>query len=82
MVERAFEERHIPLQTPFAVHWSVNDVCDGEPEVIDRGDGVMQYRYVIGSGLPNQAHRVTLAAPMNDFSDVIEFREYKPPLRE
>jgi hypothetical protein len=82
MVERAFELKHIPLQAPFEVHWSVNDVCDGEPEVIDRGDGTMQYRYVLGTGLSNEKHTVTLSAPANDFADITEFRAYEPPLHE
>jgi hypothetical protein len=82
MVERAFEEKHIPLQAPFEVRWSVNNVCDGEPEVIDRGDGIMQYRYVLGTGLVNEKHAVTLSAPANVFQYLTEFRAYKPPLHE
>jgi hypothetical protein len=82
MVKRAFDEHNIPLQAPFAVHWSVNNVCAGTPEAIDRGDGTMQYRYVLGAGLPNRQHAVTLTAPANDFTDVTEFRAYKPPLHE
>jgi hypothetical protein len=82
MVERAFEEKHSPLTEPFEVHWSVNDVCSGDPEVIDIGDGTMQYRYVLGTGLANERHRVTLAAPMNDLAAVTEFRVYKPVLHE
>jgi hypothetical protein len=82
MVERAFTEKHIPLQAPFEVHWSVKDVCDGEPEVIDRGDGTKQYRYVLGAGLANEKHTVTLSAKMSDLASVTEFRAYKPPLPE
>jgi hypothetical protein len=82
MIERAFELKHVPLQAPFDVHWSVIDVCDGEPEVIDRGDGTMQYRYVLGTGLSNEEHTVRLSAPANDLADITEFRGYEPPLHE
>jgi hypothetical protein len=82
MVKRAFDEHNIPVEAPFAVHWSVNDVCAGVPEVIDRGDGSTEYRYVLGAGLANQQHAVTLSAPLKDFADVTEFRAYKPPLHE
>jgi hypothetical protein len=82
MLENAFALKHTPLQAPFAVHWSVKDVCDGEPEVIDRGDGTIQYRYVLGAGLSNRKHAVTLSAPPNDLVDTTEFRAYKPPLDE
>jgi hypothetical protein len=82
MLENAFELTHMPLQAPFEVHWSVNNVCDGEPEVIDRGDGTMQYRYVLGAGLSNEKHAMTLSAPANDLADTTEFRAYKPPLHE
>jgi hypothetical protein len=60
----------------------VKNVCDGEPEVIDRGDGTMQYRYVLGTGLSNKRHTVTLSSPPNDLADITEFRAYKPPLHE
>jgi hypothetical protein len=82
MVKRAFDEHNIPLQAPFIVHWSVSNVCAGTPEVIDRGDGAFEYRYVLGAGLPNQPHTVTLTAPASDFADVTEFRAYKPPLKK
>ncbi len=82
MIERAFDSKHIPLQAPFEVHWSVNNVCDGEPEVIDRGDGTVQYRYVLGTGLANERHTVTIASPPNDLPDVTEFRAYDPPLHD
>jgi hypothetical protein len=82
ILQSAFELKHIPLQAPFEVHWSVKNVCDGEPEVIDRGDGTMQYRYVLGTGLSNKRHTVTLSSPPNDLADITEFRAYKPPLHE
>lgn len=81
VVAYAYEWKHIPLQAPFEVHWSVKNVCDGEPEVIDRGDGTLQYRYVLGTGLSNKKHTVILSARMIDLANSTEFRAYKPPLR-
>jgi hypothetical protein len=80
MVGRAFEVNKIPLQTPFQIHWSVANVCGGQPEVIRRADGTTQYRYVVATGLRNGMHTVRLSALQNEFSDT-EFRVYKPPLR-
>ena len=61
MLERAYDLKHIPLQGPFEVHWSVTDVCNGEPEAIDLGNGwTMQYRYVLVTGLANKEHTVTM----------------------
>jgi hypothetical protein len=80
MLEPAFALKHIPLQAPFEVSWSVNDVCAGEPEAIDRGDGTTQYRYVLATGLVNEKHTIILSASANDFADISEFRAYKPPL--
>ncbi len=80
MVEKAFREKHIPLHEPFNVTWSVKDVCAGEPESIDLGNGTIQYRYVLGAGLANERHRVTLPISASDLSHVKEFRAYKPPL--
>ena len=37
MLARAYNLKHIPLQTPFHVHWSVVNICNGVPEEIDRG---------------------------------------------
>lgn len=80
MFERAYNLRHIPLQVPFAVHWTVKYVCGGEPEVIDLGNGSMEYRYILGNGLSNGMHELKLSFPSNNLSDLVEFRVYKPPL--
>jgi hypothetical protein len=82
MVEPAFELKHIPLHAPFEVHWSVSDVCSGQPEVIERGDGTTEYRYVLGTGLTNGKHTIELLSPQNDLTDAVEFRAYEPPLHE
>ena len=82
MVERAFQEKHIPLQAPLEAHWSLNYVCGGEPEIIGLGDGSMQYRYVIATGLPNGKHTVKLSSLPGGRADVTEFRAYRPPLHE
>jgi hypothetical protein len=81
MFARAFELSHVPTHTPFEVHWSVTDVCGDHPEVIDEGDGAMQYRYVLGAGLSDAAHTARLPLAANDVTSVTEFRAYKPPLQ-
>ena len=54
MFESGYTLKHIPLQVPAEVHWSVQYVCGGKPEVIDRGNGMTEYRYVLGTGLSNR----------------------------
>ena len=81
MFEWGYDLKHIPLQIPTEVHWSVQYICGGKPEVIDRGNGVAQYRYVLGTGLSNGKHTVELSSPSNYLADAVEFRAYKPPLR-
>jgi hypothetical protein len=80
MVERAFQEKHIRLQAPLEVRWSLKYVCGGEPEVIGLGDGSMQYRYVIATGLANRHHTGKLSSLPTERGDVAEFRAYRPPL--
>jgi len=82
MFEWGYALKHIPLQVPTEVHWSVQYICGGKPEVIARGNGMTQYRYVLGAGLPNGKHKLGLLYPLNDFDDAVEFRAYKPPLHE
>jgi hypothetical protein len=82
MFEPAYELKHVALQVPAEVHWSVQYVCGGEPEVIDRGNGMKQYRYVLGAGLSNGKHTANLSFPANDLADAVEFRVYKPQLHE
>jgi len=81
MFEWAYDLKHIPMQVPTEVHWSVQNICGGKPEVIDRGNGMTQYRYVIGAGLYNGKHTAELLSPPNDLADAVEFRAYKPSLR-
>jgi hypothetical protein len=82
MFERGFELKHVPLQVPTEVHWSVEYICGGKPEVINRGQGMTEYRYVLGAGLSNGSHTAELSSPANDLADAVEFRAYKPPLQE
>ena len=82
MFESGYDLKHVPLQVPTEVHWSVQYICSGKPEVIDRGDGMTQYRYVLGAGLTNGKHTATLAFPPSGRADAVEFRAYKPPLQE
>jgi hypothetical protein len=81
MLQRAYDLKHIPLHAPFEVNWSVVSDCGAVPEVIDLGDGQMQYRYVLATGLANKQHTVTLSFPPNDLAEVTEFRAYRPLLR-
>ena len=41
----------------------------------------MEYRYVLGTGLPNGKHTADLSFPKDDLSNASEFRVYKPQLR-
>ena len=82
MLLRAFNLKHVSLHAPFFVHWAVSNVCAGTPEVIDRGDGTMKYRYVLVAGTSNKPHTAVLRGLASDFEDVVEFRAYKPPLVE
>jgi hypothetical protein len=81
MLQRAYDLKRIPLHAPFEVNWSVVSDCGAVPEVIDLGDGQMQYRYVLATGLANKQHTVTLSFPPNDLAEVTEFRAYRPLLR-
>lgn len=82
MLARAYDLKHIPLQTPFHVYWSVVNICDGVPEEVDRGHGTKQYSYVLAAGLANERHSLTITSKADDLGDVSEFRAYRPPLRE
>jgi hypothetical protein len=82
MFERGYELEHIPLQVPAEVHWSVQYICGGRPEVIDRGNRMVEYRYVLGAGLSNGRHTAELSSPMNDLADAVEFSAYKPRLHD
>jgi hypothetical protein len=82
MFQRGYAVNHTPLQVPAEVHWSVQYICGGEPEAIDQGNGMMQYRYVLGAGCSNGKHTAKLSFPPNDLADAAEFRAYKPPLHE
>jgi hypothetical protein len=82
MFEWGYALKHVPLQVPTEVHWSVRNICSGNPEVIDRGDGTTEYRYVLGAGLLNGNHTAELTLPPNDLANAVEFRAYKPPLQE
>lgn len=83
MFERAYDLKHISLPIPFEVKWSVQFSCGNTPEIYDRGNGVKEYRYVLGAGLSNGTRSLGLSPPANDLTDLImEFRAYKPPLLE
>jgi hypothetical protein len=81
MVERAWEHTHIPIQGPIRVSWSVDYVCGGRPEVIDRGNGTVEYRYVLATGLTDTWHSITLKGPVEVLREVDHFTTYAPRLR-
>jgi hypothetical protein len=82
MFERAYNLKHISLPIPFKVKWSVQFSCGNTPEIYDRGNGVTEYRYLLGAGLSNGTHSLRLSVAANDLTDLVEFRTYKPPLFE
>jgi hypothetical protein len=81
MFARALREQHVAEPSPFDVRWSVRNLCAGQPESIDIGNGSMQYRYVLAAGLDNGPHTVVLRVMPDELSTTDEFRAYKPPLR-
>lgn len=83
MFERAFELTKKPIQSPFEVHWSVEYICGGKPEVVRDADGqAVQYRYVAGAGLSSRSHTLQVHGSKEDLANLMEFRVYKPPLGE
>jgi hypothetical protein len=81
MFERGYALKHLQLQVPTEVHWSVQYICGETPEIIDLGDEMKQYRYVLGAGLSNGEHTAKLAFPSSELANAVEFREYKPPMQ-
>jgi hypothetical protein len=81
MVERAWDHTHVALHGPFQVTWSVDYVCGANPEVIDRGNGVMEYRYVLAAGLTDTLHSVTIKGPVEDFRNIDHLTAYTPRIR-
>jgi hypothetical protein len=81
MFQRGYDLKHVPLQVPAEVHWSVQYICGGTPEVIDRGNGTTEYRYLLGAGLVNGVHTVKMSLGANDLVAATELRAYRPPMR-
>jgi hypothetical protein len=82
MFARAFDLKHTPIAAPYEVHWSVIDVCDSGPEVIDLGNGQKQYRYVLGADLSNATHTIAIPPIPVDLNKDVYFLAYKPGLHE
>jgi hypothetical protein len=80
MVQRAFELKHRPTQTPFAIHWSVSNICSGAPEMITDGREFTEYRYVLAAGLTNGSHLIRLSVAEGDLPKVREIRTYRPQI--
>lgn len=81
MLKHAVDLTHVSASEPFDVHWSVQNICQGLPEYIDRGDHGAEYCYVLGAKLANRSHFFSLIVPVNALSCLIEIRAYKPPLK-
>jgi hypothetical protein len=82
MFERAYNLKHIPAQAPYEVDWSVKYECGNQPEFIDHGDGTVEYRYVLATGLTNGNHTLQLNSVSNGLANAREFRIYEPPMHE
>jgi len=82
MIERAWEHSHQAIHAPFQVSWSVDYVCGGKPEVIDRGNGATEYRYVLATDLPDGHHSITLSGSPEAMQDIDHLNAYKPRIRE
>jgi hypothetical protein len=78
MVERAWLHTHVALHAPLTIHWSVNYVCGGQPEIADLGHGAMEYRYVVAAGLPDAPHTIAIQGPVEDFRALDHFLAYSP----
>jgi hypothetical protein len=82
MVVRAWEHSQVAIHGPFQVTWSVDYVCGGSPEVIDRGDGTKEYRYVLATGLADAQHSIALKDSVDDFKKIDRLIAYTPRIRE
>ncbi len=81
MVERAWEHSKVPLHSSFRVNWSVDYVCGGKPEVLDRGDGTTEYRYVLATGLTDTEHSIDLKDSTEDLGKIDRLIVYRPRIR-
>ena len=78
MVERAWQHSKVALHSPFQVNWSVDYVCGGKPEVIDRGKGITEFRYVLATGLSDTWHSISLKDSAEDLGKIDHLTAYKP----
>jgi hypothetical protein len=82
MVERAWKQSHVTLRQPIVINWSVDCVCDGRPEVSDRGDGTREFRYVVADGLVNARHSAQFSGTAASLETIDYLNVYKPRLRD
>ncbi len=80
MLERAFALKHVALQGPMETSWAVDYICGADPEIIDLGDGSMQYRYVLAAGLSNRAHAAKISLSDADLDRAPQYLAYQPLL--
>jgi hypothetical protein len=81
MIERAWKQSRVPMHGSIEVHWSVDYVCDGRPEIINLGVGKKQYRYLICAGVSNGSHTVKFSLSAKELPKAAYFRSYQPVLR-
>jgi hypothetical protein len=82
MVERAWKQSHVTLRQPIVINWSVDCVCDGRPEVTDRGDGTREFRYVVADGLVKARHSAQFRGTAADLETIDYLNVYKPRLQD
>jgi hypothetical protein len=81
MVERAWQHSKVALHSPFSIYWSVDYVCGGKPEVIDRGKGITEFRYILATGLSDTWHSISLRDSGEDLSKIDHLTAYRPRIR-
>jgi hypothetical protein len=82
MIERAWEHSHVALRGPVQVTWSVDYACGGEPEAIDLGNGAMEYRYVLATGLTDTQHSISLKGRPEEIGAIDHLTAYTPRIRK
>jgi hypothetical protein len=81
MVERAWQHSKVALHDTFRVNWLVDYVCGGEPEMIDRGNGTAEFRYVLATGLTDTWHSIDLRDSAEDLGKIDRIAAYRPRIR-
>jgi hypothetical protein len=75
MPGRAYQINHTLIPAPFTIQWAITNQCNGDPEIIPRGDNTTEYRYLVANALPNTTHTATIANP----TPLDHILIYRPP---